>query len=107
MKTFAVLAALSFGYFASLQFNDPDPIRWIAVYTGAAIVSATSVFVPVPGWAFGVLASVAGLWAATLVPEILYTGVFSGNEPEREFGGLVLVVAASVILWRSRTRVRD
>jgi Transmembrane family 220, helix len=31
--------ALLFAFAASLQFNDPDPIRWIAIYTAACALS--------------------------------------------------------------------
>lgn len=58
----AVLFALS----AAVQFNDPDPVRWVIVYALAALLSARVAFgrpAYVPGAA--VLALVAIAWAAT------------------------------------------
>ncbi len=100
MKVFAGVAALLFAYSALLQFNDPDPIRWIALYAAAAVVSAASIFVSIPRSVFIGLSIVAGTWAAALVPGILSAAAFTGTEEEREFGGLVLVVVANVVLWR-------
>lgn len=31
--------ALLFAFAAALQFNDPDPIQWIAIYTAACVLS--------------------------------------------------------------------
>jgi hypothetical protein len=46
---------------------------------------------------FAILATVAGLWAAILLPSVLSAGSFTGTEEEREFAGLALVAIASVV----------
>ncbi len=104
MKVFAGLAALLFAYSAFVQINDPDPIRWIAIYSCAAVVSAASVFGSIPRSILMTLACVAGSWAATLLPGVLMEAAFTATEEEREFLGLMLVCIASAVLWRSGVR---
>ena len=99
-----MLAGLLFAYSAVLQLNDPDPLRWFSFYAAAAVASATSAFISLPGFLFVGLASVAGLWASTLLPSVLSLGSFTGTEEERELAGLILVGVVNVVLWRSGTR---
>ncbi len=87
----------------ALQYNDPDPIRWMLIYGAAAVASA---FLPLRRWAIplSVFVAVAALaWAAILTPEIWGRVGFSDMwlkmsekggavEVEREIGGLVIVV---------------
>ena len=87
--------------------NDPDPIRWFSLYAAAALLSATSVFVSIPRFLFAGMALVTGLWAATLLPNVLSIGSFTGTEQERELAGLALVGVASLVMGRSRSRTRD
>ena len=89
MKIFASVVALLFAYSAFVQLNDPDPIRWILLYSGAVFIG---------------LACVAGLWAATLAPGVVSDGSFTGSEEERELVGLLLVSSASAVLRRSGAR---
>jgi hypothetical protein len=107
-----VFAGLFFAM-AGLQFNDPDPVYWVAVYGGAALVALSkglgrfSEF-----WAAIVIGGVvAGLIYA--VPGVLnfiefgsfeeLTGKMSASkayvESTREFGGLMiaLIVLASYV----------
>ncbi|MGE4609219.1 MAG: transmembrane 220 family protein [Myxococcota bacterium] len=104
MKIFASVAALLFAYSAFVQLNDPDPIRWILLYSCAAVLSAASIFVSIPRAIFIGLACVAGLWAATLAPGVVSDGSFTGTEEERELVGLLLVSSASAVLRRSGAR---
>ena len=106
MKIFASVVALVFAYSAVVQLNDPDPIRWFLIYGSAAVVSVFSIFGRVPKLVFVGLASVAGLWAATLLPGTLSSAAFTGTEEERELTGLVLVVVAGVLLARSGAGTR-
>ena len=39
MKLWNFVAAALFAGFAALQFNDPDPVYWILVYGGTAMVA--------------------------------------------------------------------
>ena len=65
-----VIAALLFAVSAALQLNDPDPVPWIAIYLGGALVAAV-------GWRWipGLLAAVAVTmvaagWAVLIALEI-------------------------------------
>lgn len=102
-----------------LQYNDPDPIRWMLIY-GAAAVAST--FLPLRRWAIPfafVVAAAALIWAVVLTPEIWgrvgFTDLWrkmsekgGAVEVEREIGGLVIVVGWLVIgalLRRRQLRV--
>jgi hypothetical protein len=97
---FAPIACLLFLLSAAVQWNDPDPLRWILIYATAAMLFGMSMFITIRSFLFVLLAAVAGLWAAILLPDILSTGSFTGTEEEREFLGLALVTIASLIQWR-------
>jgi len=97
LRVFATAAGLLFAYSAVVQLNDPDPVRWFALYGSAAVLSLASLLVVVPRAIFGGIALVASLWAATLVPSVLSVGSFTGSEEERELGGLTLVALVGVV----------
>lgn len=107
---FAALFAVA----AALQYNDPDPLRWVALYAGAAAATIAALHAR-GGWrAALVVAAVAGLWAALLWSDVLgrveATDLWrkmsaKGGKVEeyREAGGLTLVAAwltASGLLGR-------
>jgi hypothetical protein len=87
----------------AVQYNDPDPLRWIAIYGAAAVAAA---WLPSRRWAIGLAlatAVAALVWAVALTPEIWGRVGFSdlwkkmsekggAVEVEREIGGLVIVV---------------
>ena len=104
IKLFATLCTILFGYSAFIQLNDPDPIRWFALYATASVLSAISLLGTVRGSAFAVLACGSGLWAISLMPSVVSDGIYTGTEEERELGGLILVSLASYVMWRSGTR---
>lgn len=109
-----VMAAL-YAFSAALQYNDPDPLRWVAIYLAAAVGAAA---LPSRRWAIPfslVVAAAALLWAAVLTPEIWgrvgFTDLWrkmsekgGAVEVEREIGGLVIVVGWLVFgaLFRRR-----
>jgi len=39
MRFLDLTMALLFAFAAALQFNDPDPIQWIAIYSAACVLS--------------------------------------------------------------------
>ncbi len=101
---FAALFLLS----AALQYNDPDPVSWIAIYGAAAAACLLAGRVP---WA-GTLAAGVGLvafaWAATMVSvlrDMQLADLFKTMkaqtpvvEESRELLGLVLVSGCMVHL---------
>ena len=42
MRFLDLTMALLFAFAAALQFNDPDPIQWIAIYSAACVLSLLS-----------------------------------------------------------------
>jgi len=99
-KTLSLALALFFAWAALLQLNDPDPIRWFALYAVAAALAAASAFTAVPRPCFAALAAVAGVWAAILLPAVLSERAFTGTEEEWELGGLLIVGLANLALYR-------
>ncbi len=102
-----VMAAL-YAVSVALQYNDPDPIRWMLIYGAAAVASA---LLPHRRWAPALAlatAAVAVAWAAVLVPEIWgrvgFTDLWrkmsekgGAVEVERETGGLIIVTGWLVL----------
>lgn len=63
---------LLFVYAAAVQYNDPDPFRWMFIYGAAALASARAALMQRPGWFLPTLVgSVAIGWGATLLPHVL------------------------------------
>lgn len=98
-KVSTVLMSALFAYSALLQWNDPDPARWIAVYACATALALLPLFRPILPTTTLALAMVAIGWALSLVPGILVALDFTGSEEEREFGGLTLVGAWMLFLF--------
>jgi hypothetical protein len=110
---------LMFALSGIVQFNDPDPSRWIAIYAAAAIVSGLEV-TRRAGLALSALtAAVAFVWAATIAPRVIgkvrFGDMFQefemrdvGVEESREMYGLLLVAlwmsAVALAAWRRRVR---
>jgi hypothetical protein len=96
--------ALLFAVAVAVQYNDPDPIRWMAIYGGALIVAAIAAVqgrAPLPAAAaVGLVALVWGLyWAGTSGTAFkLYEHMFdswemknTAIEEAREASGLFIV----------------
>ena len=86
---------------AVVQYNDPDPLGWMALYLAAAGVSFAALRGPQAWPVAAAIAAAAVVWAATLVPAAARTsflGLFRSwemmsteMEEGREFLGLLLV----------------
>ena len=99
---------------AALQFNDPDPLYWIAVYVGMAAVAIgksqgrISQFwaaVVIGGVVAGMLTTVTGFGAYLQSGDFgSIFGEMLANKPyveeTREFLGLALALAALIWLYR-------
>lgn len=95
-----VMAAL-FAICVALQYNDPDPIRWMLIYGAAMVVS---ILMPMKRDAAKlglVVALIALVWAAMLIlgiyDKVTLSDVFlkmsekgGAVEEEREAGGLLI-----------------
>lgn len=99
---------LLFVYGGVVQFNDPDPVIWVATYGAAAICSFfTAAGRPLPTAVVGTIAAATAIWSiwlATIVfgggdvrqmfPDQEKTGiVIVDTEEGREMGGLAIIAA--------------
>lgn len=50
MKILNLILSALFVAFAALQWNDPDPLHWIALYGSIAVISALAAFDRYSGW---------------------------------------------------------
>lgn len=103
--------ALLFAFAAAVQFNDPDPIRWIAIYGTACALSLLVCFNRrvVPAVLVAVFAVAIG-WAATIAfggpAASEYGHMFDAWEMKspsveeaREASGLLIVAAWMMVLF--------
>ena len=81
------LMAALFAYAAIIQWNDPDPARWVAVYLCGSALALAPLFWPILPTATLALAMVATAWALSLVPGIFAAMALTGTEEERELAG--------------------
>lgn len=103
------LMAALFGLSAALQYNDPDPLSWIAIYAAAAAVCVLWGLRRAT-WPLAVpLAVITAVWIAVLLPDVLghieLADLFlrmseKGGRVEigREIGGLLIVLAWTLVL---------
>jgi Transmembrane family 220, helix len=108
---------LMFVFSAAVQFNDPDPVAWIAVYGFAATVCALEIRRRAPIWAPIILSIIALVWAASIfsrahdVPIVSLFAEWEMRdlriEEAREMYGLTLVgIWMLVIVGARRARTR-
>ena len=94
---------------AVVQLNDPDPVRWFAVYALAAAACLLSLLRRAPRALPALLGAVALAWAATLAPRVVgrvpfreMFGAFemrtAGIEESREMYGLLIIAAWMAVL---------
>jgi hypothetical protein len=114
-----VLLTLAFAASVVVQYNDPDPFPWMAVYGAAAVVSGLEITRRVRPVFPALLSAVALAWAATLAPRVIgkvpFGDMFAefemsnpGIEESREMYGLLLVsawiAAIAIAAWRRQAR---
>lgn len=111
-RRLALAFAVLFLFAAAVQYNDPDPLAWMAIYLAAAgscLVTARAR----TGWQLAAgTAAVALVWALTLAPtawsvpplQLLAGWEMRDERVEvaREMYGLLLVFAACVALARQQ-----
>lgn len=105
------LATCVFLFFAVVQNNDPDPLRWMAIYLAAALCCALELIGRLR-WPLPAVTAVAaliwmGIWAPRVVGKVDWghalssSGMSSGDpreEEARETGGLVITAVWSAAL---------
>jgi len=101
--------ALVFLVFGAVQFNDPDPLRWIVVYTTAALVCVLGALRKAHYLMPALVGLISLIWTAMLVPDVISKVSFSelfvsmqmksaAAELGREAGGLLIVFLWMVVL---------
>lgn len=86
-----------------VQHNDPDPVRWMAIYAAAALCCTLELIGrlrwPLPALVAVVALIWAGIWARGVVGQVDWGHAFSSasmsgdvkEEEARELGGLLIV----------------
>ena len=113
-----VIMLVAFVVSVVVQFNDPDPLLWAAIYALAAIICWLEIRRRTNPW-LPTAAAVASLaWAATLAPRVIgrvpFGAMFAefemanaGVEESREMYGLLLIalwmIAVASAAWRRRS----
>ena len=103
-----VMAAL-FLFGAAVQFNDPDPLRWAAIYLAAAVASILAALGRRPRILPLAVLLVAAGWAVALAPGVVghvpFFAMFGdwemrdrGVEESREMYGLLIIGAWMAVL---------
>ena len=109
---------LAFILLVIVQFNDPDPVLWAAIYAAAAVACGLELRRRTPLALPAGIALVAVVWAATLAPRVIgkvnFMSMFAefemantGVEESREMYGLLLIalwmIAVATAVWRRRS----
>ena len=111
---FAAMTLL-FVFAAAVQYNDPDPWSWIALYLAAAGVTLTAVWRPGQWIPAAAVAVVSIVWALALAPAAARTSfpdlfqswqmMSTEMEEGRELGGLILAaVWTGALALRAKRR---
>jgi hypothetical protein len=88
-----------------VQYNDPDPVRWMLIYGAAALACIFAHSRPIPRAAPAIIAVVALAWMIALLPKV--TGQVGFKEMFREAGmatmeieeGREAIGLALVVIW--------
>ena len=118
MKVANIVMALLFIFSLIVQYNDPDPARWMAVYGAAALACLWAVRGNLPRWLPGLVALAAltwiGLWFPRVLGKVGFGEMFKeagmatlAIEEGRELIGLLLVAIWMVVLFFRAGRRRS
>jgi hypothetical protein len=108
-----------FAFSVAVQFNDPDPLLWMAIYGASALVCGFEIRGKTPLWLSVAVAASALLWSgwiAARVPDVPISALFAewemknvGVEEAREMYGLAIVgvwmLVVSGAAWDRRSRL--
>lgn len=113
---FNILFFIAFLLSAAVQYNDPDPLAWMAIYLAAAGMCIAEFANRQPRWLPGLLVAVTLVWIISLLPNIIgkvsWAEVLESIsmksqavEEAREIGGLSIVLTwALCLLTRQRLK---
>ena len=102
MRVPTILMGLLFLVAVALQYNDPDPVQWMAIYGAAALVCLLALRGRLPRWLPALVGLAALVWAAALAPRVV--GQVAPGELFREMGGLLIVAIWMLVLLAAAPR---
>lgn len=114
-----VVMGLAFGFSVAVQVNDPDPLRWMAIYGAAAVICGAELKRRVRPQYPILLAAAALAWAASIAPRVIgkirFGEMFAefemknaGVEEAREMYGLLIVAFWMLaVAWAAGRRRRS
>jgi hypothetical protein len=70
VRSASFLMVVLFVYAAALQYNDPDPVRWAAIYLLAAAVCLLYIVGRLSWYIAWVIGLIALVWAGTIAPGV-------------------------------------
>ena len=99
----------AFLFSVAVQYNDPDPIRWMLVYGLAALACILHLRRQLQWYLPAALGATAFGWAASIAPRVIGKTTFGDMfqsfhminpvvEEAREMGGLLIVAAWMLVL---------
>jgi len=110
VKTANWVMAIVFMLCVAVQYNDPDPVRWMTIY-GLAFAACLLFVSGKLRWPFpAAVGAAALLWAATIGPRVIGKNVPMNEvfgtmrmisepvEESREMGGLLIVATWMLVL---------
>jgi hypothetical protein len=111
LKTLNLFFMAAFLLSTIVQFNDPDPLRWIMIYSAMVIVCALHHFARLPWKIAAIPVLICLTWIASLLPalnqgvpwrEVLGSLAMQNDTVEevREIGGLLLVLLWAAVLLK-------
>ncbi len=115
LRVISAIMALMFLFGLVVQYNDPDPLPWVAIYGAAALASLAAARGHVARWLPGLVALISIVWSAALLPGVAgavrFTEMFEEFEMKsvqieqaREGFGLLIIALWMVVLFIVRPR---
>jgi hypothetical protein len=109
VRILTAIMGVYFVFAVVMQYNDPDPVQWMAIYGAAALGCALALFGRARWWFLVGVAVVAAVWAATLAPAVIGhvaprdlfapAGMLApAVEEAREMLGLIIVAVWMIML---------
>ena len=98
-----LVVAVFFALFAIVQYNDPDPLLWMIVYSLAALACVLYHLKRLPPEAaagYGVLVLLLGLYLAYQV--ISQRQFFFDEEGREMMGSFLIAIWMAVLWWRAK-----
>ncbi len=102
---------------ALVQYNDPDPWRWIVMYLIAAVATFSAILRPHAWKSAAVIAVIATVWCLALLPAAARTSfpdlfqswemMSTEMEEGRELGGLLLIAVWTGFLALRGRKISD